>query len=338
MPPLLIDSLLFALGVVLLVGGGDTLVRGAVSLAARFGVPSFIIGLSVVAFGTSAPELALNIAAAVNDNSGLSFGNIFGSNIANIGLILGVAALIQPMDVHHSIVKRELPLMVGVTLLACALAFAPPHAPGAGDGFARLDGIVLLLGFAMFCRQLLRSAKREGPDTPEVLAEAADLDTEQAKARPLTLAVLLTIVGFFALAGGGRLAELGAVGIAESLGMSDDLIGLTIVAVATSLPELAASVAAAVRGHSDIAVGNIVGSNLFNLLLVMGATAVVSPVPLPVGGVSSLAMALLLSVLLLPITMTRNRTVSRVEGGALLGLYAAYLAYEIWLAISAQGG
>jgi cation:H+ antiporter len=339
MPPLLLDILIFALGVVLLVGGGDSLVRGAVTLAARLGVPSFVIGLSVVAFGTSAPELALNLAAAINGNSELSFGNIVGSNIANIGLILGIAALIQPMHVHTSIVKRELPIMVFFTFVLCVLAYLPPHAPVSGggggvDGFSRVDGVLLLVGFGFFCWQLLRSAKAEGPAASELLSEVSDVNPEKAAKRPLWRAIFLTLFGLAALASGGRLAEIGAVGIAGGLGMSNDLIGLTIVAVATSLPELAASVAAAVRGQTDIAVGNIVGSNVFNILLIMGATATVGPVPLPPGGVSSLVAVAVLSVLLIPISRTANRYVSRFEGGFLLTLYVLYVGYEVWLAMA----
>lgn len=338
MPPLLLDILLFALGVVLLVGGGDSLVRGAVTLAARFGVPSFVIGLSVVAFGTSAPELALNLAAALSGNSELSFGNIVGSNIANIGLILGIAALIRPMDVHTSIVKRELPLMVMATLLLCVLAYAPPHAPApdgsaGADGFSRVDGGLLLAGFIVFCWQLLRSAKAEGPAASELLGEVSTLKPEEAAQRPMGRAIFFTLFGLAALAAGGRFAELGAVGIAQALGMSNELIGLTIVALATSLPELAASMAAALRGQNDIAVGNIVGSNLFNILLIMGTTAMVGPVPLPAGGMSSLIAVMALSLLLLPISVTANRTVSRLEGGVLLTLYAGYIGYEVWLAM-----
>jgi len=334
MPPLLTDSLLFTLGVILLVGGGDSLVRGAVTLAARFGVPSFVIGLSVVAFGTSAPELALNLAAAINDNSELSFGNIVGSNIANIGLILGIAALIRPMHVHTSIVKRELPIMVLFTFVLCALAYVPPHAEGGTDGFSRVDGVLLLAGFGFFCWQLLRSAKAEGPAASELLGEVSDVNPEEAAERPLGRAIFFTLFGLAALASGGRLAEVGAVGIAAELGMSNDLIGLTIVAVATSLPELAASMAAALRGQSDIAVGNIVGSNLFNILLIMGTTATVGPVPLPAGGMSSLIAVMALSLLLIPISVTRDRQVSRIEGGVLLTLYVGYVGYEVWLAMA----
>jgi cation:H+ antiporter len=262
-----------------------------------------------------------------------------GSNIANIGLILGIAALIRPMDVHTSIVKRELPLMVMATLLLCVLAYAPPHAPPApdgsagADGFGRVDGGLLLAGFVLFCWQLLRSAKAEGPAASELLGDAADINPEKAAARPLWRAIFLTLFGLAALASGGRCAELGAVGIAGELGMSDELIGLTIVAVATSLPELAASIAAALRGQSDIAVGNIVGSNLFNILLIMGVTATVGPVPLPPGGMTSLIAVMALSVLLIPISVTLNRTVSRIEGGLLLTLYAIYIGIEVWLAV-----
>jgi cation:H+ antiporter len=332
-PPLLPDVLLFALGVALLLGGGEALVRGAVALAARLGVPAFVIGLSVVAFGTSAPELALNVAAAVRGNSALSFGNIVGSNIANIGLILGFTALLRPMRVHSSIVRRELPLMLLVTAVFIGMFIIRPGGEDSVRTLTRFEGAGLLVGFAMFCTLLVVSARRPDGDAAELIQEGA-ATAEKAAHMPLARAIGLTLLGLAGLVGGGRLAESGAVGVAEKLGMSSELIGLTIVAVATSLPELAASTMAALRGHSDLAVGNIVGSNLFNILLVMGVTACISPVDLPAEGALSLGALALLSVLLIPISRTMNQTVSRVEGSVLLLLYAGYIGLEVWRAVA----
>jgi cation:H+ antiporter len=329
-----IDIGAFVLGVVLLIIGGDTLVRGAVALASRFGVPAFIIGLTVLAFGTSAPELALNIAAAINENSDLSFGNIVGSNIANIGLIMGVSALCKPMAVHASIIRRELPIMVLATGALIALFYLPPRLQTTGEhGLSRIDAVVLLGGFALFCLMLVRSTKNEtslGHQIPSELRSVVESGGTKTG-----VAVLLTLLGLFALAVGGRFTEMGAVAIAERVGMSDELIGLTIVAVATSLPELAASLAAALRGHSDLAVGNIVGSNIFNILLVLGVTGLVSPVALPVEGGPALVAVAIFSVALLPISRTHDNKVSRLEGGVLLASYAGFMAWQAYRALNA---
>jgi len=333
------NALIFALGVAMLVIGGDTLVRGAVAIAARFGVEPVIVGLTAVAFGTSAPELALNIVAAVNDEPGLSFGNIVGSNIANVGLILGVSALIKPMTVRDSLIRREMPMMLAATALMIALAYLPPGMGGTRSGppaLTRLDGVVLLASFGLTFLTILRMARRGrgldllGPETQDV--------SEKARQAPLGRAVGLFIAGLILLLLGGRAGEQGAVGMSEELGLSRELIGLTVVAIATSLPELATSLAAAARGHTDLAVGNIVGSNLFNILLIMGATATVNPVPLPQQAWISLGMMALLSVLLIPMSLTQARRISRIEGAFLLALYGGYLGWEVWAALASRGG
>ena len=323
-PDWIADALTLAAGVALLIAGGDVLVRGAVALATRLGVAPLLIGLSVVAFGTSAPELALNISAALNSNTDLSFGNIIGSNIANIGLILGLSALIKPMAVNSSLIKREIPILIGVSVLTVALAYAPPHAPESmpqAYAFARPEGALFIAGFVGFLWLLTRAAKK---GERVVVEEVAD----EKPVRPW-LALGLLIGGLIMLALGGALAERGAVGVARAAGLSDAVIGLTVVAVATSLPELATSVMAARRGQIDIAVGNVVGSNLFNILLVLGVTASIAPTPIPAGGGLSLGVMLLLAALLLPMSKTHSGFISRLEGALLLLIYTAAVAVEV---------
>jgi cation:H+ antiporter len=321
--------LLLGLGVICLIAGGEVLIRGATRLAGRLGVPTYIVGLSVVAFGTSAPELALNIIAASGGNTALSFGNIVGSNIANIGLILGLSALIRPMRVHNSIIKRELPIMILVTIGLVIMLYAPPQT-ARGQGIARFDGIILLIGFVAFCLMLYRSAKKQGSKKTEVMLPDIPSLEEEFKHASVLRSVTLCVLGAIALAAGGKLAESGAVGTARLMGLSDELIGLTIVAMATSLPELAASLSAAIRRQSDLAVGNIVGSNIFNILLVMGATSMVEPVALPKQSVIALVSMVLLSVLLWPLSRTNDRRVSRVEGTLFLMLYVATMGLSVW--------
>ncbi|RMH24421.1 MAG: sodium:calcium antiporter, partial [Planctomycetota bacterium] len=320
------DLGLFALGVALLVAGGETLVRGAVALAARLGVAPVVIGLTVVAFGTSAPELALNVIAAVNGNVGLSFGNIVGSNIANIGLILGLSALIRPMRVEARLVTREIPMMLGATAVFVALTVAPPGA-GAGAGLGRVDGAALLTLFAAFMWWTVRMARVEGVGD-KIITDQERAQMAHARRTPLGLSVVMLVFGLGMLLTGGRMAELGAVGVASALGLSQELIGLSVVAVATSLPELATSLIAVRRGQVDIAVGNVVGSNIFNLLLVMGATCVVAPTEMPGLGVAAMIVMGATSLLLWPMSLTAGRRISRLEGASLLAIYAGYLAYE----------
>jgi len=334
MPDLLLHFCIFALGVALLVAGGDSLVRGAVTLASRLGVSPLIIGLTVVAFGTSAPELALNVAAAISDNTALSFGNIVGSNIANIGLILGLCAVVKPMNVHAQLVRREMPIMIAATaLLIGAFAVKPDAFPGR-PGIGRLDGAILLAGFVLFMVGMVRAARRSESRPGNEFIDDATAVTMGGRERAMSTGWVLTLVGLALLVGGGKLAEIGAAGIASSMGLSDELIGLTVVAVATSLPELTASLMAVRKGHTDLAVGNVVGSNIFNILLVMGATGVVRPVPAPPGALFALLAMALLSIMLIPMSFTRGRHISRLEGALLLSLYAGTIAWSVHAALS----
>ncbi|MEM9082690.1 MAG: calcium/sodium antiporter [Planctomycetota bacterium] len=328
MPALVFDVATFVAGVLVLIFGGDVMVRGAVRLAQRLGVSALIIGLTVVAFGTSAPELALNVIAANNGNARLSFGNVVGSNIANIGLILGLIALFKPLSVGVGVIRRELPIMVLATLAMAGLVIHEKQLDS-------LDGIALLVGFVMFTLGVLNQARRDREKAQEFEEEVKEIAGEEDGS--LLVAVALFVVGLVMLLGGGWLAERGAVQIAVGLGMDQEIIGLTVVALATSLPELAASAMAVRRGHSDIAVGNIVGSNIFNLLLVFGATAGITAVPLPPEtGLVSLGVLGFLTVIMVPVCLTSGRQVSRIEAAVLLVSYVGYIGWLVWQALDSR--
>lgn len=325
---------LFAGGVVLLLLGGDLLVKGAVALAERRGVRPLTIGLSLVAFGTSAPELALNVAAAHGGDTALSFGNMMGSSLTNMGLILGLSALLRPVKVQSSLLRRELPALLGTVVLLLALALLPLSLEAGPPGLSRVDGLVLVAGFGLFLAMLLRSAGQPA----QVGAELAEDLREVAKREPVfswQLASAMVAGGLALLGFGGKLGEMGAVGAARVLGMSSQLIGLTVVSLATTMPELFTSLIAMHRGQSDMALGNIIGSNIFNLLLILGTVALMATVPLPVGGMSILLVLLGFTLLLFPLSVTFDWTITRSEGGLLLVLYLAFMTWQVWMGLSA---
>lgn len=295
---------LFLVGIALLVVGGDQLVRGATQIAERFRVAPVVIGLTVVAFGTSIPELAVSLSAALRGESQVAFGNVVGSNIANVGLIVGLAALIRPLAVESGMVRREIPMMLGLSALAFGLGHLAGH-------FGRLQALALLVVFlGMQVWTLLRAARQDGTPSTQRLGPAA---------LRVGVAIALMVVG-------AELTVRNAVTLAEAWGISRTVIGLTIVAVGTSLPELVATVMAVIRGQTDIGLGNVVGSNLFNLGFILGTTGLVQPIPIPVGGMVDLAVMLGFAALLLPLAWT-GRRIARSE--ALL-LLAAYIGFVIW--------
>ncbi|MCP3904212.1 MAG: calcium/sodium antiporter [Planctomycetes bacterium] len=319
----------FILGMLLLVGGGKWLVDGAVGLARRFGLSTLWIGLTLVAVGTSAPELAFNVIAGIGGSTGLCFGNIVGSNIANLTLVLGVAAMVRGLSVHSRVIQKELPLLLAASVTLLAMAYAPLHVV-VGDapvpGFARIDGIILLVALGGMLWLWFRLARQDRADP---LVREAVQETVEEPIPALPIAILGIAGGLVALACGGKLAEVGAVGIASSLGVPESLIGLTIVALATSLPELVTSIIAARRGHGDLAVGNVVGSNIMNILLVLGTTATIQPVPMPMPwGGWDLLLAIVATLLLLPIAVTQE-TIKRREGIVLLAAYVGYITFTV---------
>ena len=314
-------------GLTLLVVGGEIMVRGASALASRFGVSPLAIGLTVVAFGTSAPELFVNITAAVRGNTGLSFGNIFGSNMANIGLIIALTALVGPLHIKNVVIAREVPMMMLATLVAAALGldWVFDDTPGL---FTRGDGVVLLLIFSVFAYYTLRDLVRQR-STDRGQFAAAPAEEPTGYSLPISLA--LTLAGLVALAGGGAVTVLGAEGVARAMGVSETIIGLTLLAVGTSLPELSASVVASLRGHPDMAVGNVVGSNIFNLLIVLGTTATIADIPVPDGGIADMFVVICLSGLLWLTSISQGRTIIRAEATLLLGLYLGYITGRVLL-------
>ncbi|KGK84313.1 sodium:calcium antiporter [Stutzerimonas degradans] len=311
-------------GLILLTFGAGSLVRGATQLAARLGIPPLVIGLTVVAFGTSAPETAVSLEAALAGSGDIAVGNVIGSNIANILLILGLCALIAPLRVSRQLIRLDVPLMLGAGLLVYALAW---------DGhIGRGEGALLLACLAVYTALLIRAARRQRPSAgPDEFA--AEFNA-QPGAGPTQL--LRVIVGIGLLVAGAHLLIVGAVELARAFGLSELVIGLTVVAVGTSLPELAASLLAALKGERDIAVGNVVGSCIFNLLLVLGASAALAGDGL---SISPNALAFDFPVMLavfvacLPIFFSGYR-INRWEG---LLFVAYYLAYSLYLVMFATG-
>ncbi len=313
-------------GLVLLVGGGDLLVRGASGLARHFGVSALVIGLTVVAFGTSAPELAVNIIGALEGKSDIAFGNVIGSNLANIGLVLGLTALVRPLTIQGIIIVREIPLMLLGTA-ATVILILDPMLRGGIAVIDRADGCLLLLLFTVFLYTAIGDVVRNRRSDP-LVAQAEHFTSPSGTRVGLLANVLMTLAGLAALVYGGDRTVEAAARIAQALEVPDVVIGLLLVAVGTSLPELATSIVAVHRGETDIAVGNVVGSNVFNLLLVLGTTAVIRDVPVPQGGLVDVFAVLVLSFLLLPLCMTYDRRLVRREGFVLFGAWVGYCSWR----------
>ncbi len=324
---MIVDLLLLLLGLGLLLGGGEAILRGASGLARGLGVSQLAIGLTVVAFGTSAPELAVNGLAAWRDRGGISFGNIVGSNMANIGLVVGVAACIRPIFMERVLIFRELPMMLLATAAAIVMASDDWLSIGS-NMYDRADGILLLMLFGVFLYYTVGDflARR----TKEVLDARRAVGAQEARTPPKALFrdSALTVLGLALLVGGAHLSVESAASVARVLGIPDVIIGLTVLAVGTSLPELVASIMASVRGQVELAIGNVVGSNIFNLLLVAGATATVRPIPVPQIGGTDLMMLAFLSLALLGMSLTQRRQIVRTEAIVLLLMYFGYLIWR----------
>ncbi len=309
--------------------GGNWLVDAASKIARSLGLPPLIIGLTIVAFGTSAPELIVSVRAAVSGSSGLALGNVIGSNIANVGLILGLTGLVLPITVKVTLVRREIPIMIGVTLLGYLLLF--------DQQIGRFDGIILLLGFITFnVTMLLLTLRRTDEQKAEDLVAGGAYDPGEINL-PMEWGRLL--FGIVVLLFGAELTVRGATSIAEHFGVPEVVIGLTLVAFGTSLPELAASLVAAFRKQSDIAVGNVVGSNIANLLLILGTTSVISPIPVNdpgtfspyTFGVISFDYPLMLAFSILVMPFALDRILNRVESSIFLTTYVVFVTASFFL-------
>ena len=325
---MLSSFLLFLVGLAALLVGGYLVVEGASSLARAVGVSPLVIGLTVVAFGTSAPELAVNLAAAITGRSEISFGNVIGSNIANIGLILGLAASVRILDIKSQLVGREIPMMLLATAAAAIMALDARLGTGSAQ-YDRGEGVLLLLFFSVFLYALVGDVLRGRSRDP--LLEASGESTGQAPRWSALKSSAVGAAGLVALVVGSNVAVNGATGLSAAAGVPVAVIGLSVVAVGTSLPELVTSLVAAVRREADLAVGNIVGSNIFNLLFIMGVTATVRPTPVPSSGHLDIGGVAAFSLLLFLFSITDDRCIVRRDGVILLLLWAAFLAWRFGL-------
>lgn len=323
---MILDILFLIIGLVLILWGANALTDGASSIAKRWGVSDLIIGLTVVAFGTSAPELAISIISAINGNPGMAIGNVVGSNIFNVLVIVGVTSLFRPIKIEKNIMTNEIPYVVLSALVLLVMGNGILLNSASSAVITRSDGILLLFFFIIFFRYTFSQVKKEPLPAPNP-TETAVIPPETQK---LWKSILFVILGLGALVVGGDRFVAGASGIASALGVSDAVIGLTIVAAGTSLPELATSVAAALKGKPGIALGNVIGSNIYNIFLVLGCSATIRP--LPFGGINNVDLLVLTGACLLFWIFGwffGNRTITRPEGALLTACYIAYIAFLI---------
>ena len=312
---LLISIAAILAGFVLLVWGADRFVYGAAATARNLGVPTLVIGLTIVGFGTSAPEILVSIMAAINGNPGLAVGNAIGSNITNIGLVLGITAIVTPLMVNSGTLRREFPMMLLVSLLALVLVLDLT--------LSRLDSLILLSGLVLMLVWLIRIAKYKKMPEP--------MQSEYEREIPiitLKKAIIWTVIGLLILLLSSRILVYGAVNIAQMLGVSDLIIGLTVVAIGTSLPELAASVMSALKKEHDIAIGNILGSNMYNLLAVLGVPGLIAPISLEAEVLNrdfAFMIGLSIALFVFAYGIRGPGRINRLEGVALLGVYTGYI-------------
>jgi len=330
------DYLLLAGGLIVLIAGGELLVRGAATTAERLGMPPLLIGLTLVAFGTSMPELVTSVEASLLGSPGIAIGNIVGSNITNILLILGTAALIAPIAVQGNALRRDGSIVLATAAAFCAIGYMMP--------LGYLVGTVFLTGLATYIYCAYRQEMAAAPadhtapfEKFEAYEELFDDHPSQPAAQAATppaiasvwMPLAMAIGGLAVVVIGGKLLVVGAIGIAQDIGISETVIGLTIVAIGTSLPELVTSVIAAIRRHGDMALGNILGSNIYNILAIAGVTALIAPTTIPPQIVRFDSFVMLaVSILLLIVARTGYR-ITRVEGAVLLACYGGYL-FAIW--------
>lgn len=316
--------LLFVAGIGLLIVGAEALVRGASRLAATLGIAPLVIGLTIVAFGTSAPELAVSIKAVYSDQAAIAVGNVIGSNIFNVLLILGISALIGPLSVSRRLIRYDVPLMIGLSVVVLLL--------GLDLIYDRIDGLLLFGGLVVYSFLLMRLPRRKNADVPPGIAD--DLERTDRDRGGWVFNVSAVVVGLGLLILGSQWLVDSAVTIATAMGVSDLVIALTVIAAGTSLPEVVTSVVASLRGERDIAVGNVVGSNLFNIMGVLGLAVLIAPAGITISpAVTNFDLPVMIAVAFacLPIFFTGG-VISRWEGAVLIAYYAAYTTYLIFAA------
>ena len=313
-----IAVLSLVIGFALLVKGADFFVDGASSIAKRLRIPAFIIGLTIVAFGTSAPELAVSMTAAIKGSNDIAIGNVVGSNIFNLLVVLGCSAAILPLVVEKSMIKRDYPLSIGAVVLLGILSIDMFNKNGVMK-ISRFDGVVLLVCFSLFMYLTIQEALKHRK-------EATHEEEEQDDTNPIGKSIIISLLGLAGIVIGGDLSVDGAKEIARFFGLSEAIIGLTIVALGTSLPELVTSIVAAKKGESDIAIGNVIGSNIFNIFLILGVSGAILPMQVSNTYIYDIAILLAISILAyLPILKTKK--VARWQGITMVLVYVAYTAY-----------
>ncbi len=324
---ILLNLGIFSVGLVALYLGAKWLVTGATSLALGLGIRPLLVGITIVALATSMPEFVVNLMAAVTGEDGLALGNIIGSNISNIGLILGVSAVVIPLGVAPSILRKEFPIMLAVMILFYALSY---------DGLiSKVDGALLTTGLVAFISFLIidnrRQEKKKVPVVEDSVEDNADESAEEDQLTSTRSRVLYLLAGMIGLSLGARIMVYAAINIAESLSISDVVIGLTVVAIGTSLPELAASLACALNKQADMSVGNVLGSNLLNVLFVVGLVSLIRPLQVDAETISlHFPVMLVFSVLLLPIAWFSHK-INRFSGALLILAFIGYIGYLIFL-------
>ena len=316
--------LLLLAGLTLLLVGGASLVRGASGIAEAHGISPLVVGLTVVAFGTSAPELVVSVMGAIEGETDIAFGNIAGSNLANLGLVLGTAALISPIAIKGQIIRRELPLLLLATTTLMIMTL-DSQLRGFDPVLDRSDGLVLLLLFGIFVYIMIMNFfwQEEDPLLSTIASLSPQLDTRTSQAW------LFILVGIFSLGLGGELTITQGVILAEILNVSTTIIGMVIIAIGTCLPEFVTSIIAAMRKEADLCVGNIIGSNIFNILLVLPISALVYPLSIPEHGTTDIIATLIFAAVLIPVFIMRAQIMSRTVGGIFLGAYLLYIYLRI---------
>ncbi len=312
------DYILLIVGLALLTVGADLLTKGCVGMAARFRVPEFIVGLTVMAVGTSMPELTVSTLSAINGNSDMAIGNVTGSNIFNILIILGICAMVRPMVFTRENIRRDIPICIGVSALLLVMALYI----GSPEGIGRLEGIILFLLYIAFVLYSIRSAKQDAPDMEAGTDDGRQTETTMGWGK----VILFIAIGLAGLIYGGNLCLNSATAIARAWGVSEAIIAITIVAAGTSLPELASSVAATASGKLSLALGNIIGSNVANILLILGMCGTIKP--LTMGGITPIDMWMVVGaavILLLSALAIGRRRITRVEGLMYLAIYVGYV-------------
>ena len=315
----MIDGLWLVVGLGILIKSAGLLIRGATIIASRFGISPLVIGLTVISFGTSMPEFVVSLTSGLQIDSDLAIANVIGSNIANVLLVLGVAAIIRPLPVHNSTVVSEIPFSLSAALLLGFIANANLFSDKQALTISHVDGAILLSSFMLFMLYVYKSSARREDLIRQVLPDGT-----------MTRAIISIAIGSLGLFFGGQWVVDGAVGMAQSLGINDALIGLTIIAIGTSSPELVASSMAAYRNQTDMAIGNVIGSNIFNLLWVLGFTSSIVELPFRVISNTDLMVVIGSSALvILALVSNRNTTIMRSHGIVFVGLYFTYLAYVV---------